>query len=134
LGSCFYTCGTSTTEVSRLSLPLRLGESDEIIADHWIHAKRKLKRARVDVNSREAVGILVDSFTRKLLSWASYNAKLINEINTVSAHGASMEHNYIVREELIEAECFHLHSFIKLDQKIGLYWNIHAHSTVRTVI
>jgi hypothetical protein len=33
--------GPSTTEVSRLSLPLCIGESDEIIDDYWIHAKRK---------------------------------------------------------------------------------------------
>jgi len=52
----------STTEVSRLSLPLCLGKNNEIIDDNWIHAKRKLKRARNDVNSRETVGILVDSF------------------------------------------------------------------------
>jgi hypothetical protein len=28
-----------TTEFSRLSLPLCLGENDEIMNDHWIHAK-----------------------------------------------------------------------------------------------
>ena len=52
----------STTEVSRLSLPLCLGESDEIIDDRWIHAQRKIQRARIDANSRQALGILVDSF------------------------------------------------------------------------
>jgi hypothetical protein len=76
----------STTEGSRLSLPLCLGESDEIIDDHWIHAKQKLKRARIYVNSREAVGILVDSFAEKKLgTWASDNVKLINDLNTVSS-------------------------------------------------
>jgi hypothetical protein len=78
----------STTDVSRLSLSLCLGGSDENIDDHWIHAKRKLKRARIDVNSREAVGILVDSFVGKLGSWASDNAKFINELNRISALGA----------------------------------------------
>jgi hypothetical protein len=66
-----------TTEVSQLSLPLCLGESDEIIDEHLI-------RAKIDVDSRETVGILVDSFAKKLGSWASDNAKLINDLNTVS--------------------------------------------------
>jgi hypothetical protein len=68
-----------TTKVLQISLPHCSGESEEIVDDHWIHAKRKLKRARIDINSREAVGILVDSFARKLGSWASDNSKLINE-------------------------------------------------------
>ena len=70
----------STTEVLQISLPHCSGKSDKIIDDHWIHAKRKLKCARVNVYSREAVSILVDSFAGKLGSWASDNAKLINEL------------------------------------------------------
>ena len=109
----------STTKVLRISPPHCSGESDEIIDDHWIHAKRKLKRTRIDINFREAVGILVDSFAEKLGSWASDNDKLINELNTVSALGAFIKHDYTITEDLVEAECFHLHSLIKLDQENG---------------
>ena len=55
----------SITAVSRLLLPLCLGESDEIIDDHWIHAKWRIKSARNDVNSPETVGIFDDSFAKK---------------------------------------------------------------------
>ena len=62
------------------------------------------------------MGILVDSFARKLGSLASIDAKLINELNVVNALGAFIKHNYIVTEDLVEAKCFHLHSLIQLDQ------------------
>jgi hypothetical protein len=55
----------STMEDSQLLLPLCLGESDEIIDDHWIHAKWRIKSARNDVNSPETVGIFDDSFAKK---------------------------------------------------------------------
>jgi hypothetical protein len=63
--------------------------------------------------------ILVDSFTGKLGRWASDNASLIHELNTISAFGAFMKVNYVINEDLAAAEYFNLLSLIELDQHSG---------------
>jgi hypothetical protein len=99
--------------VTRPTLPPCLGESDEILDDHWEQSKRKLIDAGINANSREAVCILVDFFVGKLGSWASNNATKINEFNTISALGAFMEVSYIIYENITTTEYFHPHSLIK---------------------
>ena len=48
------------------TLPPCLGENDSILDEHWAESKVKKKNAGINVNSGEAMRILVDSFARKL--------------------------------------------------------------------
>ncbi len=85
--------GSASAEVLLTStvvptLPLCLGENDNILNDHWAESKIQIINAGNIVNSREAVRILANSFERKLGRWAFDNASLINELNTLSALGA----------------------------------------------
>ena len=73
-----FVVGPSTTEVSRLSLPLCLGESHEIVDKHSKHSKRKSKHSRINIHSRETVGIIVNYFARKLSSWACFRQSQID--------------------------------------------------------
>ena len=71
-----HVVGPSTT---KFRLPHCLSKSNEIIDDYWIRSNRQLKCARINVNYREALGILVDSFEGKLGLRAFDSAKVINE-------------------------------------------------------
>jgi hypothetical protein len=116
VGSTLAVVHPTSTVVNRPSLPPCLGESDEILNNHWEQSKIKLIDAGINVNSREAVCILVDSFAGKLGTWASEKATLINELNTISALGAFMEVNYIINEDLAASEYVHLQYLIELNQ------------------
>ena len=108
---------TSTNAVAtRPTLPLCFGETDEIIDDHWVKSKTSIIDAGINVNSREAVCILVDSFAGKLGRWASDNAELINELRTVSTLGAFLDVSYAVKENE-GVGYFHLRSLLELKQK-----------------
>ncbi len=101
------------------TLPPCLGENDSISNDHWAESKIQIINAGIDVNSREVVRILVNSFAGKLGRWASDNAPLINELNTLSALGSFMEVSYVINEDLAAAEYFNLLSLNDLDQHSG---------------
>ena len=75
--------------------------------------------AGINVKSREAVRILVDSFAGKLGNRASKKATLINELNSTSTLEAFMEVGYIFNEDLTTSEYLHLYSLIELDQHGG---------------
>jgi hypothetical protein len=99
------------------TLPPCHGETDSILDDHWAESKKQITNAGIDVNSRAAVRIMVGSFAGKLGKWASDNAALINELNTLQALGAFTEVSYVVNEDLAAAEYFNLLSLIGLDQQ-----------------
>ncbi len=101
------------------TLPPCLGENDSILNDHWAESKILIINAGINVNSREAVRILVNSFAGKLGRWAFDNASLINELNTLSALGAFMEVSYVINEDLAAAEYFNLLFLIDLDKHSG---------------
>ena len=61
--------------------------------------------------------ILVNSFAGKLGKWASDNAALINELNTLTALGAFIEVSYAINEDLAATEYFNLLSLIGLEQQ-----------------
>ena len=61
--------------------------------------------------------ILVDSFARKLGKWASDNASLINESNTLTALGAFIEVSYAINEDLAASEYFNFLSLNGLEQQ-----------------
>ncbi len=93
------------------------GKTDSILDDHWAESKILITNAGIDVNSRASVRIMVGSFTGKLGKWASDNASLINEFNTLQALGAFTEISYVVNEDLAAAEYYNLLSLIGLDQQ-----------------
>ncbi len=99
--------------------PSCLGETDSILDDHWAESKIQITNPGINVNSRAAVRILVNSFAGKLGKWASDNAALINELNTLSALGAFVEVSYAINEDLAAAEYFNLLSLIDLEQQSG---------------
>ena len=119
VGSTLAVVFPTSTVVTRPTLPPCLGQSDEVLDEHWEQSKLKLIDAGINVDSREAVCILVDFFVGKLGSWASNNATKINEFNTISALGAFMEVSYIIYENITTTEYFHPHSLIKQDQHDG---------------
>ncbi len=80
-------------------------------------SKIQITNAGINVNSRVAVRILVNSFAGKLGKWASDNAALINELNTLSASGAFIEVSYAINEDLAAAEYCNLLSLINLEQE-----------------
>ena len=99
------------------TLPPCLGENDSILNDHWAESKIQITNPGINVNSRAAVRILVNSFAGKLGKWASDNASLVNELNTLQALGAFTEVSYVVNEDLAVAEYYNLLSLIGLDQQ-----------------
>ena len=114
--------GSASAEVHHastvvLTLPPCHGETDSILDDHWAESKILITNAGIDANSRAAVRIMVGSFAGKLGQWASDNAVLINELNTLPALGAFTEVSYVVNEDLSASEYISLHSLIGLDQQ-----------------
>ena len=69
----------------------------------------------ININSREAVCILIDSFAGKLGNWAAKNAPLINSLNFVRTLGALTDVSYGCEKDLVALEYLHLQSLIKLD-------------------
>jgi hypothetical protein len=116
VGSILAVVLPTTTVINRPDLPPCLGESDEIFNNHWGQFKLKLIDAGINVNSREVVCILVDSFAGKLGTWASETTTLINELKSISALGAFTEVNYKINEDLAASEYVHLQYLIRLDQ------------------
>ncbi len=62
------------------TLPPYLGKSDGNLDDHWAESKLKIIDTEINVNSREAVRILVDFFEGRLARWDSDNVTLINKV------------------------------------------------------
>ena len=63
--------GSTSAEVLPTStvvptLPPCLGEDESILYDHWTESKAKIINAGININSREALRILLDSFAEKL--------------------------------------------------------------------
>ena len=78
VGSIFVIILLTLNAVTRPPLPPCMGEGDDILDEHLQRSIIKLKESEMSVDSYEVVCILVDSFARKLNSWASDNATSIN--------------------------------------------------------
>ncbi len=113
---------TSTT-VTRPTFPSFLDESDEILDDYYAQSKLKIIDAGIRINSRKAVHILVDSFARKLGSWA-----------TISALGAFMELDYDINEDLRQQNIPIYILYLHWTNMMGPFLNILEHLIVRTTI
>jgi len=61
----------------------------------------------------------IDICKGKLGSWAANNASIIYDLNSISALGAFMEVGYLVKEDVIASESFHLHCLVQLNQNDG---------------
>ena len=80
----------STTNLSRFLQKLELcsGENAEILHDHLKQLKLKVKGFGVDTNSREAVTVVVSSFTGSLGNWAADHSEEIIRLDSIDALNA----------------------------------------------
>ena len=103
-----------TANLSRFLQKLELcnGENLEILHEHLKQSKLKIKGFGVDPNSREAVMVVVSSFTGSLGNWAADHADEICKLDSIDALTTFVR--VIFTNEDLEGK--NLYSLIKLDQ------------------
>jgi len=104
-----------TTNLSRFLQKLELctGENaDEILHDHFLNSKLKVKGFGVYPNSREAVMVVVSSFTGLLGNWAADHADEIFKLDSIDTLTTNVRVGF--SNEDLEGKS--LYSLIKLDQ------------------
>ncbi len=103
-----------TANLSRFLQKLELcnGEDSEVLHDHLKQSKLKVKGFGVDPNSKEAVKIVVSSFTGSLGNWAANHADEVFKLSSIDALTAFVRVSFSNRD----LEGKNLYSLIKLDQ------------------
>ncbi len=103
----------ATANMSRFLQKLELcnGENLEILHDHLKQSKLKVKGFGVDPNSKEAVTVVVSSFTGSLGNWAADHADEIFKLDSIDALTTFVRVNF--SNEDLEGK--NLYSLIKLD-------------------
>jgi hypothetical protein len=115
VGSTYEVAHSTSTVVPRLSITSCMGKKNEVLDKHREQSKIQLNDSGININSRETVCILVDSFAEKLGNWAAQNDPLINSVNCVRTLGLLLDVSYGCKENLAASEYFHPHYLIKLD-------------------
>jgi hypothetical protein len=103
-----------TSSMSRFLQKLELctGENAEVLHDHLKQSKLKVKGFGIDPNSKEAVTVVVSSFTGPLGNWAANHADDIFRLDSIDALTAYIR--VVFSNEDLEGK--NLYFFIKLDQ------------------
>jgi hypothetical protein len=103
-----------TANLSRFLQKLELcnGENPEYLHDHLKQSKLKVKGFGVDPNSREAVTVVVSSFTGSLGNWAADHADEIYKLDSIDALTAYARVSF--SNKYLEGK--NLYSLIKLDK------------------
>jgi hypothetical protein len=93
-------------------LELCSGENSEVLHDHLKQSKLKVKGFGIDLNSKEAVTVVVSSFTGSLGNWAADHMDEIFKLDSIDAFTAYVRVSF--SNEVLEGK--NLYSLIKLDQ------------------
>ena len=97
------------------------GENAQILHNHLKQYKLRIKGFGIDLDSREAVTVVVSSFTGHLGNWAANHDDEILKLESIDALNAYVRVNFS-NEDL---EGMNLYSLIKLDQ-YDKYLNEHT--------
>ncbi len=102
-----------TTSLSRFLQKFELctGENPEILHDHLKQSKLNVKGFGVDPNSREAVTVVISSFTGSLVNWVADHADENFKLDSIDALTTYVRVSF--SNEDLEGK--NLYSLIKLD-------------------
>jgi hypothetical protein len=112
----------STTNLSRFLQKLELctGENAEIIHDHLKQSNLKIEGFGVDPNSKEAVTVVVSSFTGSLGDWAADHYDDIFKLDSIDAWTAYVRVSFS-NEDLEGKDLFSLIKLDKVDKSLHEY-------------
>jgi len=96
------------------------GENAEKIHNHLKQSKLKIKGFGIDPNSREAVTVVVSSFTGHLGNWAAYHADEILLLDNIDALTAYVRISFC-NEELEGMNLYSLMKLYQLDKSLYEY-------------
>ena len=96
-----------------------MGKNNDSVDENLARPKLKLNDSEINVYSREAFCVFVDSFAGKHDSWAFDNGTLISGLNIASTLCALIYVNFITEEDIVASECPHVQCLGKLDHNNG---------------